>query len=325
MRQKSAKYIFLFVFCFFAFLDRAYSVCLLSWSGAGQALTVPVVQNYNPLSIQITRADASNANGNCTGNPTNFYFYIRNVENNGTNPKYLYLNGATNTPGLPIVFYKSDNSSIISSNNPISGSVNNQGTSITYSAYINPADVQTMAQGNYSGEFRICLALSANGAVNEQSCVKYQPITFTFYVQPQAPTLDIALLPSGTTTFNINATSYTLDFPILSEGAEKDFNIAIQYNTKYKIGFKSPTNLGKLKNSLGTAIDYQMNVNNTGYFSLNIENFPAATTNSTVPTNQPTATTSFNVKVRINNVAGNVVGKPSGYYSDNVTITISAL
>lgn len=329
MRQKSTNYLLLFVFCFLGFLDRSYAACLLDWSGAGQMPTATVTQGFFALPIQVTRKDVSPSD-KCTGAPTPYFFNIRNTYNNGNVVKYLYLDGIqTNdsTKRIEVYFYKQANtSSEILSNSPITGTVNNTGTSFSYYTYINPAtNFAALVPGTYSGNYGITLAQTVNGNI-DNSADKSQVIQIIFGVNPPNPVVNISLLPSGTTTFNISATAYTLDFVTLSEGAERDFNVVIQYNTKYKIGFKSPTNLGKLKNTSGAAtIDYEMNVENTGYFTLNTEKFPAVTTDSSVAVNQPTATKFFNVKVRINNVPGNVVGKPSGDYSDKVTITISGL
>lgn len=331
MRQKSVNFIFLFVFCFLGFLEQSYAACLLNWSGAGQAATATVTTNYFQLPIEVTRYQTPPGSCNASDLPTPYFFNIRDTYNNGNVTKYLYLNGIQTsdpTKRIEVAFYKTaDQTQLITSNNPITGTVGNQGTSFSYYTYINPAtNFAALVPGQYSGLYGITLARTINGNI-DNSADKSQNIQIIFGVQPPNPVVDISLLPSGSTAFNINATSYNLEFlPSLSEGAIRDFNVAIQYNTKYKIGFKSPTNLGKLKNSLGAStIDYEMDVENTGYFSLNTEKFPAITTDGTVAVNQPTVTKYFNVKVRINNVAGNVVGKPSGTYSDRVTITISAL
>lgn len=328
MRQKSLNNLFLFVFCLLGFLEQSYAICKLDWTGAGQALTATVTTGYFQLPIQVTRYDDL-VLPKCNGPATSYYFNIRDTYNNGNVTKYLYLDGIqTSDPmkRIEVVLYKEDQISIITSNNPVVGSVGNQASLFSYYAYINPAlDLSTLVPGQYFGTYGITLSRFNNGNI-DNSADKSQNITLYFNVQPANPVLDVSLLPSGSTTFNISATTYTLEFlPTLSEGAERDFNVGIQYNTKYKIGFKSPTNLGKLKNTAGAAtIDYEMNVNNTGYFTLESENFPAVAMDTSVGVNQPTVNKYFNVKVRIKNVVGNVAGKPSGTYSDRVTISITS-
>ena len=165
-----------------------------------------------------------------------------------------------------------------------------------------------IANGQYAEVFGISLYM---GDVNSSTFQQTLNGNFTYTNSKKA---DLSLVDTGT-AFVAADVAQSLDFGQLASGAQKAFDLILQYNSGYSLSISSANANRLFNSSTSTYINYGLTLNSLPR-ALTVAPQVVQTSGGTSPAN--------GLRLPVNVTIGSVTGAKPGNYTDTVTIVISS-
>ncbi len=165
-----------------------------------------------------------------------------------------------------------------------------------------------IANGQYAEVFSVSLYM---GTVSSATIQQTLNANFTYTNSKKA---DLSLVDTGT-AFVAADVAQSLDFGQLASGAQKAFDLILQYNSGYSLSISSANANRLFNSSTSTYINYGLTLNSLP-LALTVAPQVVQTSGGTSPAN--------GLRLPVNVTIGSVTGAKPGNYTDTVTIVISS-